>query len=428
MSEQPDTRIEKGQVEASAPASQQGQSSLRRLSNAPALTVSTPSPKSYPPISSIPKISPERLALASADEPSSSSSSSSTSAKTILYLAYGSNLCAETFLGRRGIRPLGQINVSAPELDLCFDLPGVPYLEPCFANSRRRRTTKPKLPLSPPRSYSSSDDEEENDDDDDDPSPGTKPKWTKGLYGVVYEVTPEDYATIIKTEGGGQGYQDVLTPCFELPSDSDSDPVMPEENNGKKFRFPDLPQPFLAHTLFAPSAIDDSDDQAATSTETTPLKRKPHHQPTLLQRLTTPVKRHFPSHAEPSPRYLNLIRTGASEHTLPVPYQAYLSSLPAYTPTSARQRIGKFVFAALAIPLLLPVFALGRLLADDMGRNPRWLGAATTACMNLLWAAYDWGFRPVFGDGERTEGRGEVDALGNGVGGVGEKNMLLKDW
>jgi hypothetical protein len=49
--------------------------------------------------------------------------------KTILYLAYGSNLSSETFRKTRGIVPISQVNVLVPDLTLTFDLPGVPYLE-----------------------------------------------------------------------------------------------------------------------------------------------------------------------------------------------------------------------------------------------------------------------------------------------------------
>jgi hypothetical protein len=58
--------------------------------------------------------------------------------KTVLYLAYGSNLSAEVFRGRRGIEPISQVNVYAPELRLTFDLAGIPYLEPCFAGTQYR--------------------------------------------------------------------------------------------------------------------------------------------------------------------------------------------------------------------------------------------------------------------------------------------------
>jgi len=138
---------------------------------------------------------------------------------TVLYLGYGSNLAAETFLGRRGIRPLSQVNIVAPAISLTFDLPGVAYSEPCFGNSRYRST---------------------NDDPGHTSPPYHKNAWKKGLVGVVYEVTKADYAHIIATEGGGSGYHDVLVDCYEL--DSDPSVEVPVEPSGT---------PFKAHTLYA---------------------------------------------------------------------------------------------------------------------------------------------------------------------------------
>lgn len=97
--------------------------------------------------------------------------------ESIKYLAYGSNLSAETFLGRRGIKPLSQVNVRVPSLTLSFDLAGVPYVEPRFANVRPH---------------------EDGDQE---------------LYGVVYEVTQADYRTILTTEGG---YSVIDVQCFPL--------------------------------------------------------------------------------------------------------------------------------------------------------------------------------------------------------------------
>ncbi|KAI0547497.1 hypothetical protein F4679DRAFT_366063 [Xylaria curta] len=415
MGLQPDIKVEEALDERSVPAREQGECCLRRLWNSPTWYRRTPVPKSYPPISSIPKTSHERLALASPDNPSAT-------AKTILYLAYGSNLCAETFLGRRGIRPISQINVSAPAFDLSFDLPGIPYNEPCFANTRPRKIPKPpvipgKPPKFPPPPYSAA-------------PPASKPTWSKGLYGVVYEVTPEDYANIIKTEGGGQGYHDVLTPCFELP---------PALHVPEKPPFPELPKPFLAHTLYAPSLPDlpgDGEDDPKN-----PGKedggddggdKDPRKQP-WFRRLFLPVHRPDPDYAQASARYLKLIRDGAREHALPDDYQAYLASLQSYTMTSVRQQIGRVLFIIAALPLLLLMIGLGRLLADDVGRTPRWLGVATTASMNFLWAVYDGFFKPLFGDGERTMPEQEARQAAATViilteGANGEKNRLLGDW
>lgn len=140
--------------------------------------------------------------------------------ETVLYLAYGSNLAAETFLGKRGIRPLSQVNVVVPSIRLTFDLPGIPYSEPCFANSGYRFPDEKPSPEHPPYH---------------------KEAWKKGLVGVVYEVTQKDYAHIIATEGGGTGYHDVLVDCHVLSDDPEEEvPLVPSNT------------PFKAHTLYAP--------------------------------------------------------------------------------------------------------------------------------------------------------------------------------
>ncbi|KAL8824294.1 MAG: hypothetical protein Q9191_005150, partial [Dirinaria sp. TL-2023a] len=134
--------------------------------------------------------------------------------KTILYLAYGSNLCAETFLGKRGIRPLSQINVAVPALVMTFDLAGLPYTEPCFANTAyRHHTEKPPTEKSEntPLLLSQKDKPKYH-----------KNRWLKPLVGVVYEVTPADFAHIIATEGGGASYHDILVDCHPLPAGTET--------------------------------------------------------------------------------------------------------------------------------------------------------------------------------------------------------------
>ncbi|TAQ87274.1 hypothetical protein B7494_g4385 [Chlorociboria aeruginascens] len=213
--------------------------------------------------------------------------------KTFLYLAYGSNLSAKTFKGNRGIKPLAAINVHVPSLTLTFDLPGIPYVEPCFANSR----------------YS---------------TPSSESTWDKGLVGVVYEVTPADYRTIIATEGGGASYQDILVPCYPL---SNSPTVSPTPSG----------TPFEAHTLLSP--------------------------PYLNGRLE--------NYAQPSVRYLKLLTDGAEENSLPAEYKNYLYSLQAFTITT--QRIGQVLFLALWAPFMVAILGLTKLFADEEGKVPRWL-------------------------------------------------------
>ncbi|KAK1689574.1 hypothetical protein BDP55DRAFT_691677 [Colletotrichum godetiae] len=379
---------------------------LRRLKDLVTLsTASGPSKKSYPSIKSIPRTSPSRLAAAATDD--ASSSAAAAEQQSVLYLAYGSNLSAETFLGARGIRPLSQVNVSAPGLSLVFDLPGLPYTEPCFANSAPRKIPKlpdpsdpPKFPPVPPLPPPA---ESEQTNKGTSTIPTTPDLgWDKGLFGVVYEVTPQDYATIVATEGGGSSYKDILTPCIPLPprvSVPEKPPI-------------DIPRPFFAHTLFSPSIPDaepeepdttsssnynnDDDDDDTPTPPTDPRKK-------WYYRFLRPTRRPDPAYAQPSPRYLNLITSGAAEHELPDDYQRWLNSLVPYTPTSRRQKLAQWLLKALFLPVLLVFFALNKKVANKEGKVPVWLGVTLGVVFNLLWMVYDAVLRPVFGDGERTQ-------------------------
>ncbi|KAF1845872.1 uncharacterized protein K460DRAFT_116581 [Cucurbitaria berberidis CBS 394.84] len=271
--------------------------------------------------------------------------------KTVLYLAYGSNLCNETFRGVRGIRPLSQVNVLVPSLRLTFDLPGMPYAEPCFANSAWR------APATVDHDYGHSKGERYH-----------KDRWHKGLVGVVYEVTLSDYAHIIATEGGGSAYHDILVDCYVLPN-SDTVPSSPDS------------YPFKAHTLFAP--VQDGDDSSQSSDR---------------------VIRPDPSYAQPSARYLKLITDGAAECDLPAEYQDYLHDIRAYTISSKRQAAGKVLFLAIWLPFVMFVITLSRKLQDKKGRAPWWLGKLSAMLFAGMWLSYDEVFKKTFGDGERTVG------------------------
>ena len=400
-----------------------------------------PSKPAYPPISSIPRTPAARLAAPDASpspfphEPVLARSRrrdapAGRPGETVLYLAYGSNMCAETFLGMRGIRPLSQVNVSAPSLDLTFDLPGVPYREPCFANTAPRRVVPPgreppgfppempeQPPPPPPSLHPSGTDEEEKC-----PAQPGGPTWTKGLYGVVYEVTAEDYARIVATEGGGASYHEILVPCVPLPPS-----VREREPESEKPLVP--APPFLAHTLYAPrlpdTPDDDHDDDDDRDDE--PGKTKKPRLPRWARRLLQPVRRPCADYAQPSARYLKLLRDGAREHGLPDEYQAYLGALQPYTPTTWRQRMGQTLFLGFWAPMVLAVMAGGRLFADERGRSPAWLVAVSTAVMNLVWVSYDWIGKPLFGDGERTVE--EDGRTGVGLRGLAwTRNGFASEW
>lgn len=283
--------------------------------------------------------------------------------ETVLYLAYGSNLSAETFLGKRGIKPLAQVNVLVPELVMTFDLPGLPYVEPCFANTRYRNTSNsghprildseagPLLEIERSPKYH-------------------KDRWKKGLVGVVYEVTREDYAHIIATEGGGASYQDVVVDCYVLATSR----TVPEKPTTA---------PFKAHTLFSP-----------------PIPPTPPGQPPPKSRGR--ISRPDPSYAQASARYLKLITDGADEHNLPEEYKEYLHDLQPYTMTTNRQRLGQFIFLATWAPIITLLFSMQKVFSGKDGRAPPWLAELVGALFKGVWTSYDAFFFKLFGDGERT--------------------------
>ena len=282
--------------------------------------------------------------------------------QTYLYLGYGSNLSAETFLGKRQIRPLSQINVVVLEIALSFNLPGIPYTEPCFANSRYRKAA----PGEKEADYH-------------------KDHWSKGLVGVVYEVTEADYAHIIATEGGGSGYQDVLVDCYSLS-------INPKD------KVPSTPsgQAFKAHTLFAPESVHDG--------------------------------RPDPSYAQPSARYLKLITDGAAEHNLPYEYQDFLHQIRTYRLTTTQQRLGQFVFLTIWAPIFLFMFnGAARIFLRPDGTYPPWFAAWARATFMTCWASYDGFFKPLFGDGERTIGQEEDGHEDCGSGRTSEKAPLIRE-
>jgi hypothetical protein len=338
----------------------------RLLNWFPSLRTATPA--SSTPASSTPASSPsqtphertltnsKRLAESLDDRPldpaqltQNVATSPSTAKETVLYLAYGSNLCRKSFRQGRGIRPISQVNVLVPELVLTFDLPGLPYTEPCFANTRYRTSHGSKLGSSSDHANGER---------------YHKDAWHKGLVGVVYEVTLADYAHIIATEGGGASYEDVVVDCYVLPEDPNQ--VVPTKPSGDQLK---------AHTLFAPEVPAIQGGRIV----------RPH-----------------PSYAQASPRYLKLLRDGAEELRLPYEYQKYLHDLRGYKTTTTKQRLGKFIFLSIWVPLVLLVFRMGRIFADERGRYPPWLMAIFANVFLGIWTSYDHFFKDVFGDGERT--------------------------
>ncbi|KIJ37507.1 hypothetical protein M422DRAFT_50326 [Sphaerobolus stellatus SS14] len=261
------------------------------------------------------------------------------------YLAYGSNLSSKVFQGRRGVRPLETRRVLVPGLELVFDLAGLPYWEPAFANLRYRKDHEKHSSNAESLLRSSA------------PSPSPTIK-TPELIGVAYLLTQEDYSNVIRTEGGGSSYQDIVVECIVIKDDQ-------EEAGDAKERL-------MAHTLLAPADA-----------------------------------RHT-ARLQPSKRYINIIRSGAREHDLPADYIAYLDSVPHYQRTSIRQSIGGLLFMTIWLVPFLSFVILGQIFADkETGRIQKFI--RTTS-----WWSYEALFNKVFGNGEVTEGsRPEMNDMGS---------------
>ncbi|CAK7567436.1 MAG: hypothetical protein SEPTF4163_005400 [Sporothrix epigloea] len=358
-----------------------------------------------------PDLCPDEPVLASRHRPSVSEktpflSPLSRAQDTVLYLAYGSNMSAATFEGTRKIVPLSAVTVSVPTLRLTFDLPGIPYREPCFANVAIRKPPKSPWPIPAPPGP---------------PGPIRPPLrkadslgWDGPLYGVVYEVTCDDYARIIATEGGGASYQDILVPCFA---------VEPRMGVPEKPALPVPVMPFLAHTLCAPmlpppddspssnlrgehnGGGDDGDDGDNNESWFSRCCK-------AFLKWTAMRGRPDPDYAQPSRRYLGLLTTGAAEHELPEAYQDWLASLQPYTVTTWRQTIGAVLLLLAALPFLLIILAVNWLprKKGSTGRMSPGMMVAMGAFFKSIWWMYDHVFFPIFGDGERTEKKDDTAA------------------
>ncbi|KAJ5643985.1 uncharacterized protein N7484_006492 [Penicillium longicatenatum] len=323
--------------------------------------------------------------------------------ETVLYLAYGSNLAAKTFLGMRGIKPISKICVLVPDLRLTFDLPGVPYAEPCFAGTQFR---------DPDASEPESESEVELTDDEkllteseylsEKASLPTKTRelrtssnerrWHKPLVGVVYEVTLMDYAKIIATEGGGRGYRDVVVDCYPFAEDYKSTNPVPEHPSTQAFK---------THTLLSPAA-DDARKRVYAGKGVEPATASGSCSTCSIFGDIQPHMRPDPEYAQPSARYLGLLITGSEEHDLPISYREYLSSIHSYHMTTSRQKIGRVIFLGMWGPPILFTLQLSKAFAGPDGRSPPWLVTAANLLFSGMWNSYDYIFKRVFGDGERT--------------------------
>ncbi|KAJ3480180.1 hypothetical protein NLG97_g8130 [Lecanicillium saksenae] len=143
----------------------------------------------------------------------------------------------------------------------------------------------------------------------------------------------------------------------------------------------------------------------------------------LWDRITTGPYRPSDDYAQPSLRYMNLLRAGAKEHNLPQVYKDYLESIQPYTPTHLGQKIGKFTFILAFGPMFLLMMRISSFFADESGKTPKFMSTIMTMLSNVMWIGYDNILKPIFGNGERTEGKEDTEK--ESAKRPGEKASLL---
>ncbi|EZG09081.1 hypothetical protein H106_01765 [Trichophyton rubrum CBS 735.88] len=99
---------------------------------------------------------------------------------------------------------------------------------------------------------------------------------------------------------------------------------------------------------------------------------------------------------------MKLLITGAEEHDLPAEYRQYLASVEPYRPTTSWQRVGQFIFGVVWVPPLMLNLRLNAIFANEDGKAPGWLAVVQRYIFAGAWITYDYAFKYIFGDGERT--------------------------
>ncbi|KAJ2451272.1 hypothetical protein EV183_003726 [Coemansia sp. RSA 2336] len=101
----------------------------------------------------------------------------------------------------------------------------------------------------------------------------------------------------------------------------------------------------------------------------------------------------------PSPRYLDILIEGATEHSLAPEYICRLQSITPYTAKTPGQKLAKYLILVLAFPAFVPTlaFALAALAFDV--KTPRIIGTYNEWLSRAMWGAHNWVFAPIFGRG-----------------------------
>lgn len=83
----------------------------------------------------------------------------------VLYFAYGANMSSRSFIERRGMRPRRALRAGLENYALHFNQPGIPLIEPAFANVQKAEGSR--------------------------------------VEGVLYEISKAEMQRLYRSEGGG---------------------------------------------------------------------------------------------------------------------------------------------------------------------------------------------------------------------------------
>lgn len=254
---------------------------------------------------------------------------------TVWYLAYGSNLASSKFIRDRGIKPLAAVTVSIPGYALAMESAGLPYREPSYATIR---------PMSQ--------------------QIGSK---RVTALGTAYLVTPEQYISIISSEGGGIAYKEAIVRV--TPIDTKTGITLLD------WKTPTIEN---ARTLVSV------------------LIRRPE--------------------PRPSQRYMSLIVDGASESNYPVQYKKYLNDIVTYQPPSQhRTKVGAYLFLSFwgSVMKLMEKITKASLkwFGDEDGYTPYPIVLLVRLVVMLMWWHHDYIHAPVWGRGDGLDQPVEMNDL-----------------
>ncbi|KAK8044764.1 hypothetical protein PG993_004788 [Apiospora rasikravindrae] len=239
----------------------------------------------------------------------------------IWYLAYGSNLSTAKFIHDRGITPISAVVVTVPGWILSMDSAGVPYSEPSFASTTQLHNT-------------------------------TGDEKTVQLIGTAYYLSPDMYAKVIASEGGGIAYAEVVVWAERL----------------------------------------DRGDKGTDGGVTSPRAIQVRSLVTMLRR-----------EARPSVRYMTLLQTGAVEAHVPPSYQKFLAGIPVYhAPTQPFAKLGATLFLAFwgRIMSLMEKITKTSLKNSKTGNAPVWVIVMVRVVVITMWLYHDFIHAPIWGRGD----------------------------